>query len=110
MTITEPAESVHRTHSAMNQKVASMRTAGLVRTTAGRDARSKKIALTAKAKRVVDRLAADRASASTPSRGLDRMGTWRRYLPNTARPDTRSYRLRHRSARPVRLHGCRERP
>ena len=59
MTITELAESVHRTHSAMSQKVAGMRAAGLVRTTAGPDARSKKIALTAKAKRVVERLAAE---------------------------------------------------
>jgi DNA-binding MarR family transcriptional regulator len=59
MTITELAESVQRTHSAMSQKVAGMRTAGWVRTTAGPDARSKKVALTAKARRVVDRLAAE---------------------------------------------------
>lgn len=59
MTITELAESVQRTHSAMSQKVAAMRTAGLVRTTTGPDARSKKVALTAKARRVVDRLAAE---------------------------------------------------
>jgi DNA-binding MarR family transcriptional regulator len=36
-----------------------MRAAGLVRTTTGPDARSKKVALTAKARRVVDRLAAE---------------------------------------------------
>jgi DNA-binding MarR family transcriptional regulator len=59
MTITELAESVQRTHSAMSQKVAAMRTAGWVRTTAGPDARSKKVALTAKARRVVGRLAAE---------------------------------------------------
>jgi DNA-binding MarR family transcriptional regulator len=59
MTITELAESVQRTHSAMSQKVAAMRAAGLVRTSAGADARSKKVALTAKSKRVVDRLAAE---------------------------------------------------
>jgi len=59
MTITELAESVQRTHSAMSQKVAAMRAAGLVRTTTGPDARSKKVALTAKARRVVDRLAAE---------------------------------------------------
>jgi DNA-binding MarR family transcriptional regulator len=59
MTITELAESVQRTHSAMSQKVAAMRTAGLVRTTAGADARSKKVTLTAKARRNVDRLAAE---------------------------------------------------
>jgi DNA-binding MarR family transcriptional regulator len=66
MTITELAESVQRTHSAMSQKVAAMRAAGLVRTSPGADARSKKVALTAEAKRVVDRLAAEwRATEAT---------------------------------------------
>src|ERR1700722_17464321 len=50
MTITELAGSVHRTHSAMSQKVAAMQTAGLVQTTAGPDARSKQVALTANAR------------------------------------------------------------
>ena len=59
MTLTELAESVQRTHSAISQKVAAMRAPGLVRTTAGADARSKKVTLTAKARRVVDRLAAE---------------------------------------------------
>jgi DNA-binding MarR family transcriptional regulator len=59
MTITELAESVERTHSAMSQKVAAMRAAGLVRTTAGADARSKKVRLTAKATRMADRLMAE---------------------------------------------------
>jgi DNA-binding MarR family transcriptional regulator len=59
MTITELAESVHRTHSAISQKVAAMRTAGLVRTKPGSDARSKKVVLTAKAKRIVEKLAAE---------------------------------------------------
>lgn len=59
MTITELAESVERTHSAMSQKVAAMRAAGLVRTTAGTDARSKKVTLTAKARRETDRLMAE---------------------------------------------------
>ena len=59
MTITELAESVQRTHSAISQKVAAMRAAGLVRTSTGPDARSKKVALTAKARRVVDRLVAE---------------------------------------------------
>lgn len=59
MTITELAESVQRTHSAMSQKVAAMRAAGLVRTTAGPDARSKKVRLTARANRIIDRLAAE---------------------------------------------------
>lgn len=59
MTITELAESVGRTHSALSQKVKAMREAGLVRTTAGADARTKKITLTAKARRVVGALAAE---------------------------------------------------
>jgi DNA-binding MarR family transcriptional regulator len=59
MTITELAESVQRTHSAMSQKVTAMRAAGWVRTSAGADARSKEVALTAKATEVIDRLAAE---------------------------------------------------
>jgi DNA-binding MarR family transcriptional regulator len=59
MTITELARSVQRTHSATSQKVAAMRAAGWVRTTAGSDARSKRVALTAKAARDIGRLAAE---------------------------------------------------
>jgi DNA-binding MarR family transcriptional regulator len=59
MTITELADSVQRTHSAMSQKVAAMRAAGLVRTAAGVDARTKRITLTAKARRMVGQLAAE---------------------------------------------------
>ncbi len=59
MTITELAEAVERTHSAMSQKVAAMRAAGFVTTVAGKDARSKKVVLTAKAESIVDRLAAE---------------------------------------------------
>ena len=59
MTITELAGSVQRTHSAVSQKVAVMRAAGWVRTTAGTDARSKKVTLTAKARRITGRLAAE---------------------------------------------------
>jgi DNA-binding MarR family transcriptional regulator len=59
MTITELAESVQRTHSAISQKVAAMRSAGLVRTTAGPDARSKKVVLTAEAARIIGQLAAE---------------------------------------------------
>jgi len=59
MTITELARSVQRTHSAVSQKVAAMRAAGWVRTTAGTDARSKKVTLTAKAVRLAGRLAAE---------------------------------------------------
>jgi DNA-binding MarR family transcriptional regulator len=59
MTITELAESVRKTHSATSQKVAAMRAAGLVRTTTGADARTRKIALTAKARRIIGKLAAE---------------------------------------------------
>lgn len=59
MTITELASSVQRTHSAVSQKVAAMRRAGLVRTVPGPDARSKKVTLTAKSRRIVGRLAAE---------------------------------------------------
>jgi DNA-binding MarR family transcriptional regulator len=59
MTIKELAESVERTHSALSQKVAAMRAAGLVRTTTGTDARSKKVTLTAKSRDIVGKLAAE---------------------------------------------------
>ena len=59
MTITELAESVHRTHSGTSQKVAAMRAAGLVRTTPGADARTRKVTLTAKARRIAGQLAAE---------------------------------------------------
>jgi DNA-binding MarR family transcriptional regulator len=59
MTIAELAKSVQLTHSAVSQKVAAMRTAGWVRTTTGADARSKKVTLTAKARRSTGRLAAE---------------------------------------------------
>ncbi|MFE2431649.1 MarR family winged helix-turn-helix transcriptional regulator [Streptomyces sp. NPDC059373] len=66
MTITELAESVGRTHSALSQKVAAMRTAGWVQTLAGDDARSKKVTLTDDARRIVGRLAAEwRATEAT---------------------------------------------
>jgi len=59
MTITELARSVQRTHSAVSQKVATMRAAGLVHTTVGADARSRRVALTAKARRITAKLAAE---------------------------------------------------
>ena len=66
MTITELAEAVQRTHSAASQKVAAMRAAGLVRTSPGADARSKTVVLTAKARRIAGRLAAEwRATEAT---------------------------------------------
>jgi len=59
MTITELAESVERTHSALSQKVAAMRAAGFVATGKGPDGRSKLVLLTPKAEAVVGRLAAE---------------------------------------------------
>jgi DNA-binding MarR family transcriptional regulator len=59
MTITELAGAVRRTHSAMSQKVAAMRTAGFVTTVPGPDARSKEVVLTARAEGIVGRLAAE---------------------------------------------------
>jgi DNA-binding MarR family transcriptional regulator len=59
MTITELAESVQRTHSGTSQKVAAMRAAGLVRTAPGPDARTRKITLTPKARKIAGRLAAE---------------------------------------------------
>jgi DNA-binding MarR family transcriptional regulator len=59
MTITELAASMQRTHSATSQKVAAMRAAGWVRTTTGADARSKKVTLTPKARRIIGQLAAE---------------------------------------------------
>jgi DNA-binding MarR family transcriptional regulator len=71
MTITELAESVERTHSAMSQKVAAMRAAGWVRTTAGADARSKKIMLTEKTTAIIDQLAAEWRATEAASRELE---------------------------------------
>lgn len=59
MTITELAQSVGRTHSALSQKVAAMRAAGWVQTVPGDDARSKKVTLTDNARGIVGRLAAE---------------------------------------------------
>jgi DNA-binding MarR family transcriptional regulator len=59
MTIAELARSVQVTHSGESQKVAAMRAAGLVRTVPGPDARSKRVTLTAKATRLVDRITAE---------------------------------------------------
>ncbi len=59
MTIAELAASVERTHSAISQKVAAMRAAGLVRTTRGADARTRRIALTPKARALVGQLSAE---------------------------------------------------
>jgi DNA-binding MarR family transcriptional regulator len=59
LTITELAESVSLTHSAVSQKVAALRRAGWVRTVPGDDARTKRVELTRKARAIVGRLAAE---------------------------------------------------
>src|SRR5262249_4734110 len=51
-TITELATSFQYPHSATSQKVPAMRAAGWVRPPTGTDARSKKVTLTAKARRI----------------------------------------------------------
>jgi DNA-binding MarR family transcriptional regulator len=71
MTITALAESVERTHSAMSQKVAAMRIAGLVETSAGTDARSKTVALTPKAAGLADKLAAEWRATEAASLELE---------------------------------------
>jgi DNA-binding MarR family transcriptional regulator len=71
MTITELAESVHRTHSATSQKVAAMRAAGLVRTTTGTDARTRKVVLTAKARRIIGKLAAEWRATAAAVAGIE---------------------------------------
>ncbi|MFG1905808.1 MarR family winged helix-turn-helix transcriptional regulator [Kribbella sp. NPDC048928] len=59
LTITELATAIGRTHSALSQKVSGMRAAGLVRTVPGSDARSKRVTLTAKSKKLVELLASE---------------------------------------------------
>lgn len=66
MTIRALADSVGRTHSALSQKVAAMRKAGLVELTAGPDDRSRHVVLTERAGGLVDRMRAEwRATEET---------------------------------------------
>ena len=71
MTITELAESVQRTHSAISQKVAAMRAAGLVRTQPGADGRSKQVVLTAKTRRIIGLLAAEWRATEAAAAEID---------------------------------------
>jgi DNA-binding MarR family transcriptional regulator len=71
MTITELAESVQRTHSAMSQKVTAMREAGWVQTTTGADARSKKVELTAKATQIIALLDAEWRATEAAIRDIE---------------------------------------
>lgn len=53
LTITELAEQVEVTHSAMSQTVTTMRRAGLVETAVGSDARTRRVVLTGRGREVV---------------------------------------------------------
>jgi DNA-binding MarR family transcriptional regulator len=59
MTIRQLSASVGRTHSASSQKVAAMAKAGLVETTAGADARTRRVQLTDRARKLVRRMRAE---------------------------------------------------
>jgi DNA-binding MarR family transcriptional regulator len=59
LTIRELAESLGRTHSAMSQTVTAMRREGMVETEAGEDARTRRVALTEKARALVPLLEAE---------------------------------------------------
>jgi DNA-binding MarR family transcriptional regulator len=59
MTIRQLAAGLHVTHSAMSQTVSALRRDGLVRTVTGSDARTREVALTAKARELVPFLEAE---------------------------------------------------
>ena len=59
MTIAELARGLDQTHSALSQKVATMRDKGWLATEPGPDARSKEVRLTAKAEQIAGMLAAE---------------------------------------------------
>jgi DNA-binding MarR family transcriptional regulator len=59
MTVKELAEQVDVTHSAMSQTLTAMRAEGLVETTPGPDARTRRVALTGKGREVVPFLEAE---------------------------------------------------
>lgn len=71
MTIRELAESVQRTHSALSQKVAAMKAAGLVEVTQGQDARSKRVSLTPAATALAGKLAAEWRATEAASAELE---------------------------------------
>ncbi|SDO41916.1 MarR family winged helix-turn-helix transcriptional regulator [Actinacidiphila guanduensis] len=71
MTIRELADSMGHSHSALSQKVAAMRAAGLVDTLPGEDARTKRVTLTDRARSVVGRLAAEWRATERASRELE---------------------------------------
>ncbi len=59
MTIRQLSASVGRTHSASSQKVAAMVKAGLVETSPGSDARTRRVQLTHRARGLVGRMRAE---------------------------------------------------
>ena len=71
MTIRELAGSVQRTHSALSQKVAAMKAAGLVEVASGADARSKVVSLTPAATAMAGKLAAEWRATEAASAELE---------------------------------------
>jgi DNA-binding MarR family transcriptional regulator len=71
MTLTELAESVQLTHSAISQKVAAMRAAGWVKTVAGPDGRSKQVVLTPRTRAVIGQLAAEWRATEAAAAEID---------------------------------------
>jgi DNA-binding MarR family transcriptional regulator len=59
MTIRQLSASAGRTHSASSQKVAAMTKAGLVETSPGSDARTRRVQLTRRARKLVHRMRAE---------------------------------------------------
>jgi DNA-binding MarR family transcriptional regulator len=72
MTIRALAESIDVTHSAMSQTVAALRRDGLVRSVPGSDARTRKVTLTARARRIVPFLEAEWRATEEAVAELDR--------------------------------------
>jgi DNA-binding MarR family transcriptional regulator len=110
MTIRQLSASVGRTHSASSQKVAAMAKAGLVQTTPGSDARTRRVQLTNRARQLARRMreewvateeALAELEAETPyplsravadlNAALDRKSFYERlseHLPSTNHADT----------------------
>jgi DNA-binding MarR family transcriptional regulator len=110
MTIRQLSTSVGRTHSASSQKVAAMAKAGLVETTSGSDARTRRVQLTNRARQLASRMreewvateeALAELEAETPyplsravadlNAALDRKSFYERlseHLPSTNHADT----------------------
>lgn len=71
MTIRQLADAVEVTHSAMSQTVGALRREGLVRTVTGSDARTRQVALTARARSLLPFLEAEWRATEQAVAGLD---------------------------------------